>query len=379
MLYLTKDNKKTDEIYLTVHRLLVDKTSSIITKTVSLIQKIRYGFVCAIITWTIQVNAQTECEMDTIPPFCFVTSYVIQGDDDGGVLFFPEIAADLCSELSSSTFFHVGKGKVMTAGEFIENGEHTFQNIVSDQNANFTTCRFRVTVFNGIYNPPEFVPIAHRTTRTEMIHYPLGSLSAQWESGHLGPEAISTGYGDPGGASYGLFQLSSSKGTLHDYLYNEGLEYLPILKNHSPGTEDFNHKWRMLADLDEKMFIKSQYDYIHRTHYNRFCKRIENHFKLDVNEFSSVVKDVIWSTAVQHGPANTIFENAFEGDDIFVLTEEEIINRVYEERLRESNGKLVYFPNVSKSVEKSLRRRYQGEKEMALTRLLNMEVAASRE
>jgi hypothetical protein len=357
----------------------VEKTDSIVTKAISLLQIVVFVLGFILISNVTKMSAQTNCDLDTIPPFCYVTSYVIQGDEEGGVLFFPEIAADICSELSSSVFFHIAKGKIMHDGEFIENGEHTFLNIVSDENANFTNCRFTVNVHRGEYKAQEFNPIAHRTIRNEMIHYPLGSLSAKWESGHLGPGAISSGYGDPGGASYGLFQLSSNTGTLQDYLNSEGLEYMPILKKHTPGTREFNQNWKMLADLDKKIFSKTQYDFINRTHYRRFCRKIENHFQLDINEFSSVIKDVIWSTAVQHGPANTVFENAFEDDEIFVMTEEEIINRIYNERLRKADGKLVYFPNVSRLVENGLINRYHKEKEMALSRLLNMEVAASRE
>jgi hypothetical protein len=322
---------------------------------------------------------QNECNQDTVAPFCYVTSYIIQGENDYATIFFPEIAADLCSDISSSTFYHVEYGRIMQPGDSLPCGEHIFQNFVSDENANFTSCRFKVVVHCGEYTPPVFEPIAHRVQPAEIIHYPLGSLSAKWESGHLGSSAISCGLGDPGGVSYGLFQLSSTKGTLQDYLYNEGKEYLPILREHVPGTKEFNQNWKLLAELDRPTFDKSQYDYIYRTHYRRFCRKIENHFLLDINEFSSVVKDVFWSTAVQHGPSNNVMENTFTKEEIFVLTEEEIIDRIYNERLRKINGKLAYFPGVSRQIQKSLIRRYHAEKQMALNRLFNMEVAASRE
>ena len=325
------------------------------------------------------ISGQNQCDQDTVAPFCYVTSYIIQGENGYATLFFPEIAADLCSEISSSTFYHVGYGRIMQPGDSLPCGEHIFQNFVSDENANFTSCRFKVIIHCGEYTPPKFEPIAHRVQPNEMIHYPLGSLSAKWESGHLGSSAISCGMGDPGGVSYGLFQLSSTKGTLQDYLYNEGKEYLPILREHVPGSKEFNLNWKLLAKLDQPTFDKTQYDYIYRTHYKRFCKKIENYFLLDINEFSSVVRDVFWSTAVQHGPSNKVIENAFTKEEIFILTEEEIIDRIYKERLRKINGRLAYFPGVSRQVEKSLIRRYHAEREMALNRLFNMEVAASRE
>jgi len=50
----------------------------------------------------------------------------------------------------------------------------------------------------------------------------LGALSAEFESGGRGPGTVSSGKGDPGGVSYGIYQLSSKAGTVAGFLSGEG-------------------------------------------------------------------------------------------------------------------------------------------------------------
>ena len=45
----------------------------------------------------------------------------------------------------------------------------------------------------------------------------LGDLSSRYESSG-DPGTVSSGYGDPGGKSYGLYQFSSNAGTLDEYI-----------------------------------------------------------------------------------------------------------------------------------------------------------------
>src|SRR6185503_8897206 len=42
----------------------------------------------------------------------------------------------------------------------------------------------------------------------------LGELSAKYETGGRGPGVVSTGSGDPGGVSYGSYQMASKMGTV---------------------------------------------------------------------------------------------------------------------------------------------------------------------
>ena len=76
-------------------------------------------------------------------------------------------------------------------------------------------------------SPASTVPAAHR----------LGALSERFESGDRGPGAVSSGQGDPGGVSYGIWQLSSRAGTAAAFAASEGapLELSPAASGGSGG------------------------------------------------------------------------------------------------------------------------------------------------
>lgn len=93
----------------------------------------------------------------------------------------------------------------------------------------------------------------------ELDKWFLGKTSKRYESGSGGPATISSGVGDPGGISYGSYQLSTTKGTLAKYLkysdnYNHAFDGL------KPKTEEFDQKWKELANNDPQ-FHQSQHEY----------------------------------------------------------------------------------------------------------------------
>ena len=68
----------------------------------------------------------------------------------------------------------------------------------------------------------------------------LGDVSAKYESGNGGAKTISSGTGDPGGVSYGSYQLASKTGTLEAFLKASG--YNKDFAGLTPGTSLFNEK-----------------------------------------------------------------------------------------------------------------------------------------
>src|SRR5437868_13354131 len=72
----------------------------------------------------------------------------------------------------------------------------------------------------------------------------LGSLSEKYESGNRGPGTVSTGKGDPGGVSYGTYQLSSRVGRADAFVKKYYPEEFKGLK---AGTPDFTARWQKLA------------------------------------------------------------------------------------------------------------------------------------
>ena len=200
-------------------------------------------------------------------------------------------------------------------------------------------------------------------------NYTIGTLSAKWESGNKGPGTISNSIADPGGLSYGTYQISTKHGYIKDFLQNEGALFCDYFDENTPGTEAFNKQWKSIAKEKNKDFHKSQHQYIKRTHYDPFIERLEKNLALYVDEFSPVLKDVLWSISVQHGPYTKVVKNALSGEFAHTLTETELIKLIYKERSRREGGNLAYFPRVLDSWQQHLIERFELELEDALQRL----------
>lgn len=133
----------------------------------------------------------------------------------------------------------------------------------------------------------------------------LGLTSERYETSGRGPSTISSGIDDPGGMSYGSYQLSSSKGTLKEYLDKSA--YSDDFKRLTPTSSSFNMKWRELANSDPK-FGEEQHDFIKVTHYDKQVERLKAD-GLDLTSRGASVKDALWSTSVQYrGFTKGIFE-----------------------------------------------------------------------
>lgn len=88
---------------------------------------------------------------------------------------------------------------------------------------------------------------------------------------------------------------------------------------------------------------------------------------VDVNAFSPILRDVIWSTAVQHGPASNIVLTAINtlGKK---ATEADLVKKIY--ALRWNGGK--NFARSTENVKNAVYRRFfgkNGELATALNRL----------
>lgn len=123
----------------------------------------------------------------------------------------------------------------------------------------------------------------------------LGDSVAKYESGKKGVASISGGKGDPGGASYGKYQLASRTGTLSRYLKQSG--YDKQFAGLSPGSPEFNAKWTELAKSD-KAFGDSQHEFIKKTHFDPAIKEAAK-LGFDVN--NRAIQEAIWSGSIQHG------------------------------------------------------------------------------
>lgn len=131
----------------------------------------------------------------------------------------------------------------------------------------------------------------------------LGALSERFESGGRGPGAVSGGAGDPGGVSYGIWQLSSRAGTAAAFLAAEGAPWRADFGNAKPGSAAFTAAWQAVAGRDPEAFAEAQHAFIERTHYRPVVTVVRGRTGLDLDARHPAVRDVAWSVAVQHGGA----------------------------------------------------------------------------
>ncbi len=196
----------------------------------------------------------------------------------------------------------------------------------------------------------------------------LGALSRQYES-NGDPGTVSTGRGDRGGVSYGMYQFSSTQGSVQEFvrgLRDTHPEYYAALNGLRPDTPEFNAAWRELARTDPTGFAAAQHEAIERTHYTPQLTATEQRIPgLDFEQRSPALRDVLWSTSVQHRRmTDDIFERALAGRDPATLTDAEIIRSVYAERGRD-NG-MAYFSGSSAAVRRGVVNRFRNEERDAL-------------
>ncbi len=200
----------------------------------------------------------------------------------------------------------------------------------------------------------------------------LGTLSEKYESGGRGPATVSTGEGDPGGVSYGTYQLASKIGRADQFVKKHYPKEFEGLKG---GSDEFTKKWKELAAKDADGLQKNEHQFIKETHYDPQAAKLLKDVKLDVAKRSAAFRDVVWSTAVQHGPNTDVIVVAVkslltEGKKLEDVTDEAIIKAVYAERGRKTDdGKLARFKGVSEKWIPALTKRFENEQKDALEML----------
>ncbi|MFC7488979.1 hypothetical protein ACOCJ7_06170 [Knoellia sp. CPCC 206453] len=199
----------------------------------------------------------------------------------------------------------------------------------------------------------------------------LGSLSRRHES-NGDPGTVSHGRGDRGGVSYGTYQLSSTMGSAGEFrtwLRREHPDLAARLGTAAPGSAAFSQAWRNIAAADGAQWGQIQHDYIQYSHYDPQVTAVERALPgINLEGRDPVVRDVLWSTAVQHrGATDNIFTRAVAGRDITTMSDADLVRAVYDERGR--NNGAAYFSRSSVAWQVGNARRFREEKAEALERL----------
>lgn len=187
----------------------------------------------------------------------------------------------------------------------------------------------------------------------------LGSLSARFES-NGNPGAI--GFDSTGGLSYGTYQLA----------FNNALNFIQQSRFADAfaglrfNSQEFQNRWKEIAAQSPAEFEAEQHDYIKRTHFDPQVQKIAG-AGFNIGSLPGVVRDVIWSTAVQHGPGNNIIVAALQrlGQN---ANPADLVRTIYD--IRWSNGR--NFASSTPQVQNAVFNRFfgqNGELNQALSRL----------
>lgn len=201
----------------------------------------------------------------------------------------------------------------------------------------------------------------------------LGELSAKYETGGRGPGTVSTGSGDPGGVSYGSYQMATKMGTVARFVGQTGFQWARDFQGLTPGTAPFTACWKRIATDQTDAFQRAQHAFIKKSHYDLLAAKILAEDGLDVNTRSRALQDVVWSTAVQHGGATSMIHKAIanvQGKPSDADYDKKLIRAIYAERgRRKPDGNLAYFSKSSPSVQSGVAKRFKNEEQDALAML----------
>lgn len=200
----------------------------------------------------------------------------------------------------------------------------------------------------------------------------LGQLSARFESGGDGIAAI--GYDRNGGTSYGKYQIASRVGSMKSFLKfldSEAPDIAQRLRKAGPANTGGRRggmpdAWRAIAKEQPERFEALQEAFIHESHYKPAMKAIVERTGLEADRLSPAMREVIWSTAVQHGPAGAarIFDRAddLSGKPTDPAYERKLISNVYKLRAGQ-------FGSSTQAVQAAVQNRFRQEKNLALNML----------
>lgn len=210
--------------------------------------------------------------------------------------------------------------------------------------------------------------------RAPPVEARLGGLSERFESGGRGPGTVSSGAADPGGVSYGIYQLASRTGTAARFVASEGKPWARELAA-TPGSSGFTAAWRRIAEREADRFAEAQHAFIKRTHYDPAVKGVREKTGVNLDGFPAAVRDVVWSVSVQHGGAVKILTAAIASAG--AGNPRALIEAIYAERT-------AYVLRVAgrtsgaarRTLERITQARYPEERDLALA-MLNSESEAA--
>ena len=222
----------------------------------------------------------------------------------------------------------------------------------------------------------------------------VACLVRKYEAGG-DPSAVSTGSGDLGGISYGIYQLASNAGSVQSFLefacnYGDDnlANYGRVLSQYEINSQDFIDKWVEIGTNDPNGFGQLQDDYAKSVYFDGAANDLKDNY-YDINTKTEAMQAVLMSRSIQYGAGNMVdlftqackrmgYENLSYVDD--AKFDYDMIANIYDFLIEEcdnayDNGNGLYhspndWANGSYTVVKEgLRNRFINEKQDALSML----------
>lgn len=194
----------------------------------------------------------------------------------------------------------------------------------------------------------------------------LGQTSKKYEVGAAGAGAINDyngkAAGDFGGAQYGIPQFPSYlPAKMPSGKSRKNPSNSPVIQfvnscrfsnqfaGLTPATSAFDTCWKNVAAANPAQFEEDQHSFVKRTHYDVMIGNLKR-AGLDLTSFGAGVQDLVWSTAVQLGPAFTsVFTTPLKGQTR--LDDVTIINLVSDYKIQNAS---IIFKSSSAQYQNSL-------------------------
>lgn len=181
-----------------------------------------------------------------------------------------------------------------------------------------------------------FAATPEAAERAQLHGYRPGALAALFESGSRGGSSA-IGYDRVGGTSYGKYQLASRVGTMDGFLTFLDRTAPDIASRlRAAGTANTGSRsgampsaWKAVARDNPARFEKLQDEFIHNSNYTPAYNAVTK--AMGVKELHPAMQEVLFSTAVQHGPTGAvkIFARAFGQSGSLDGEGEDFIKNVY--------------------------------------------------
>lgn len=169
---------------------------------------------------------------------------------------------------------------------------------------------------------------------------------------------------DPGGKSYGIYQLASKTNALKDFiaflrlkaqLFFENNNFNYFFDSIEIASQEFDEKWCWLAKQLPLAFAKIQHEFIASTHFDPLIQFLTDR-NIALNDITPAIKEALWSLGVQHRKALIILEKCYS--EFSNIQEEELfIKNLYQHRTNYVNQLTI----LNETMKRNISKRYEKE------------------